>query len=90
MVNLKRIIRRRCSGNFCFAGEAGGIREVELEMRIAGLIVILLGWVIAVSSVTLGSTAAQIFVALLGFVTCLVGIIGVLNRAHLANAIWKQ
>jgi len=45
---------------------------------------------IAVSSVTIGSTAAQIIVALLGFTICLVGIIAVLNRFHLANAIWKQ
>jgi hypothetical protein len=59
-------------------------------MRIAGLIVILLGWMIAVSSVTIGSTGVQIIVALLGFVVCLVGIVGVLNRHHLAHAIWKQ
>ena len=59
-------------------------------MKIAGLIVILLGWFIAVCSVMVASTAAQIIVALAGFSLCLVGIIAVLNRAHLATAVWKQ
>ncbi len=59
-------------------------------MKVLGVIIILLGWVISVSSVSLGSAGAQIFVALLGFVVCLVGMIGVLNRAYLVNAIWKQ
>lgn len=59
-------------------------------MKIAGIIVILLGWMIAVSSVTLGSTGAQLALVLIGLITSLIGIIGVLNRAHLAEAIWKQ
>ncbi len=59
-------------------------------MKLVGVIVILLGWVIAVSSVSIGSAGAQIFVALLGFLVCVVGIVGVLNRAYIATAIWKQ
>lgn len=59
-------------------------------MKVVGVIVIPLGWLIAVSSVTLGSTAVQLVVVALGFLVSLVGIIGILNPAHNANAIWKQ
>ena len=59
-------------------------------MKAVGVLVILLGWLIAVSSVTLGSTAIQLVVVVLGFIVSLVGIIAILNRAHMANAIWKQ
>ncbi len=58
-------------------------------MKIVGLIVILAGWLIAVSSVAVPGVTAQILVAALGFVVALAGIIGVLNQAHLKNAIWK-
>jgi hypothetical protein len=59
-------------------------------MRILGILVILLGWLIAVSSVEVGSTGLQLVVTLLGLGIILVGIIGILNQAHLKNAIWKQ
>ena len=59
-------------------------------MKAVGVLVILPGWLIAVSSVTLGSTAIQLVVVVLGFIVSLVGIIAILNRAHMANAIWKQ
>ena len=58
-------------------------------MKLAGIIVILLGWIIAIMSLTLSNTGVQLAVVLLGFIVSLVGIIGVLNRAHLAEAIWK-
>ncbi len=59
-------------------------------MKLVGIIVVLLGWLIAISSLTLSSTGVQLFVVLLGFIVSLVGIAGVLNRGHLAEAIWKQ
>jgi hypothetical protein len=59
-------------------------------MRILGILVILLGWLIAVSSVEVGSTGLQLVVTLLGLGVILVGIMGILNQAHLKNAIWKQ
>jgi len=59
-------------------------------VKIAGLIVIVLGWLIAVSSTQVSGTGLQLFVALLGFVVSAVGVIGILNRAHLEHAIWKS
>jgi hypothetical protein len=59
-------------------------------MKILGIVVILLGWLIAVSSVEVGSTGLQLVVTLLGLGIILVGIMGILNQAHLKNAIWKQ
>lgn len=59
-------------------------------MKILGLLVILLGWLIAVSSVEVGSTGLQIVVTLIGLGVILFGIMGILNQAHLKNAIWKQ
>ena len=59
-------------------------------MKILGLLVCLLGWLIAINSVQLSSAAAQLFVALLGFVVAGFGAMGILNGAHLKNAIWKS
>lgn len=59
-------------------------------MKLAGIITILLGWLIAISSLTMGSNGIRLIVATLGFAVSAYGIIGVLNRAHLANALWKQ
>jgi 1,4-dihydroxy-2-naphthoate octaprenyltransferase len=59
-------------------------------MKVLGIVVILLGWLIAVSSVEVGSTGLQMVVTLIGLGIILVGIMGILNQAHLKNAIWKQ
>jgi hypothetical protein len=59
-------------------------------MRILGILVILLGWLIAVSSVEVSSTGLQLIVTLLGLGVICFGIMGILNQAHLKNAIWKQ
>jgi hypothetical protein len=59
-------------------------------MKIFGLIVIVLGWLIAVSSVEVSSIGVQFIVALLGLGVICVGIMGILNQAHLKNAFWKQ
>lgn len=59
-------------------------------MKLLGLIIAVLGWLIAVSSVELSNTTVQIFVALLGLLVAGGGVLGVLNGAHLKNAIWKS
>ncbi len=59
-------------------------------MKIAGLIVIVLGWLIAVSSTQVSGVGLQLFVAVLGLIVAAIGIIGILNRAHLEHAIWKS
>ncbi|MGH7815246.1 MAG: hypothetical protein ACREQI_14730 [Candidatus Binataceae bacterium] len=59
-------------------------------MKLVGIIVILFGWFVAVSSVLVGAVIAKLFIATLGFLIALFGIVGVLNPAHNATAIWKQ
>jgi uncharacterized membrane protein len=59
-------------------------------MKIIGLLIAVLGWAIAVSSVEISSVTAQILVALVGFAVAAGGVVGVLNSAHLRNAIWKS
>ncbi len=59
-------------------------------MKIAGLVVTLLGFLISVGS--LGATSSvggRMVMVLVGIAVALVGIIGVLNRAFLNKAIWK-
>lgn len=59
-------------------------------MKILGLLIAILGWFIAISSVELSSPGVQIVVAMAGLVVAGVGVLGVLNNAHLRNAIWKS
>ena len=59
-------------------------------MKVLGLLIAVLGWLIAVSSVELSNVGIQTFVALLGLLVALGGVLGVLNAAHLKNAIWKS
>lgn len=49
----------------------------------------LLGWFIAVLSVKVPGATGEVLVALFGFLFALVGVVGVLNGAHLKNALWK-
>jgi hypothetical protein len=58
-------------------------------MKIIGLAVCVLGWLIAVLSVEVPGAYAQILVALLGLVVAGIGSMGILNRAHMKDAIWK-
>jgi multisubunit Na+/H+ antiporter MnhG subunit len=58
-------------------------------MKILGLLICVLGWLIAVMSVKVPGVYAQIFVALAGFVVAGIGALAILNRAHLRDAIWK-
>jgi hypothetical protein len=59
-------------------------------MKVLGLLIAVVGWLIAVSSVEVSSVGLQTFVAVLGLLVALCGVLGVLNGAHLKNAIWKS
>lgn len=60
-------------------------------MKFAGLILVLVGWLIPVLGLTLtNSGAVRLILCLVGIAVCLVGILGVLNKAYQQNAIWKQ
>lgn len=59
-------------------------------MKLIGLIVVVIGWLIAISSVTVHSMAGQFVLTIVGLAVSIGGVIGILNRAHLANAIWKK
>jgi hypothetical protein len=58
-------------------------------MKIVGVLVTFLGFVISFSSLALGSTGARLAAILLGLIVTLVGILGILNPAFLKHAIWK-
>lgn len=59
-------------------------------MKLVGFLLALFGWLIPVVTVALTpSTAVRMFVSLLGIAIILVGVLAVLNKAHLKHAIWK-
>jgi len=60
-------------------------------MAFAGVLITLLGFIVAVLSVAMTSSiAGRMVVVLIGIAICLIGIIGVLNRAFLKNAVWRR
>jgi hypothetical protein len=58
-------------------------------MKIVGLLVCLLGWLLAVMSVKVPGVYLQMLVAAGGFVVAAIGALAIVNGAHLKNAIWK-
>ncbi len=59
-------------------------------MKLVGLLLALAGWLIPIVTVVLiQSTAVRMTVSILGIAMSLVGILVVLNKAHLKQAIWK-
>ena len=59
-------------------------------MRIVGILLVLAGWLIPVVGIAITqSRAARFVLVLFGIAVTLFGIVGVLNKAHLKNAIWK-
>ncbi len=58
--------------------------------RIIGLLVCIIGWLVAVSSVKVPGVYAQLLVAVLGFIIASIGAMAIVNRYHLKNAIWKE
>ncbi len=60
-------------------------------MAIAGLIVTLLGFIIAVASLGMSSSVGgRMVIVLIGLVVSLVGIIGLVNPAFQKKAVWKK
>jgi len=59
-------------------------------MKLVGLLLALAGWLIPIVTVVLiQSTAVRMTMSILGIAISLVGILVVLNKAHLKEAIWK-
>jgi hypothetical protein len=60
-------------------------------MIYAGILMTLAGFAIAVASLGLTSSVnARLLMVLLGLAVSLFGIIGVINKAYLKNAIWRK
>ncbi len=60
-------------------------------MVVAGLVITLLGFFIAVLSLGVtSSVGGRMAMVLVGMAMSLTGILGVINRAYLKNAIWRK
>jgi len=60
-------------------------------MALAGVVITFLGFLISVMSLTLtSSVGGRMVIVLIGLAVSLIGIIGVINRAFLKNAIWRK
>ena len=60
-------------------------------MRIVGILVALAGWLLPMVALSMTqSTGARFGACVLGIIISLVGILGILNGVHLADAIWKK
>ena len=60
-------------------------------MALAGLIVTILGFLVAVASLGItSSVGGRMGLVLAGIAISLVGIIGVLNRSFLSKAMWRK
>ncbi|HEX4485898.1 MAG TPA: hypothetical protein VH088_06505 [Terriglobales bacterium] len=60
-------------------------------MKLVGMLVALLGWAIAVGGLSItASTGGRIVFCLVGISVAIFGILGIINKAHLKEAIWKH
>ncbi|MGH9547679.1 MAG: hypothetical protein ACRD23_20905 [Terriglobales bacterium] len=60
-------------------------------MKLVGVLLALFGWLLPVVALNMtSSTGVRIFICLLGIGITLTAIIGVLNKAHQKEAVWKQ
>jgi hypothetical protein len=60
-------------------------------MILAGLAITVLGFVISLMSLSMTTSVnGRMVMVLIGLVLNLVGIIGVINRAYLKNALWRK
>ncbi|HKM66482.1 MAG TPA: hypothetical protein VJX70_04890 [Candidatus Acidoferrum sp.] len=60
-------------------------------MILVGLLLTFLGFLISVSSLAVtSSVGGRLVIVLVGLLVSLFGILGVLNKAYLKNAIWKK
>ena len=65
--------------------------EKEIPVKLIGVLLVLVGWLLPILTLTaVQSTGARLFLSLLGIAISLVGILGVLNKVHLKDAIWKK
>ena len=58
-------------------------------MKILGLLVCLLGWLLAVMSIKVPGVYLQMLVAAGGFIVASIGALAIVNGAHLKDANWK-
>jgi hypothetical protein len=60
-------------------------------MTLIGLIVTFIGFLISVFSLSITSSVnGRMVIVLIGLIVSLVGIIGVINRGYMKNAIWRK
>lgn len=60
-------------------------------MALAGVVITFLGFLISVMSLSMASSVGgRMVMVLIGLAVSLIGIIGVINRAFLKNAIWRK
>jgi hypothetical protein len=60
-------------------------------MALAGLALTLVGFLIAVLSLTMASsTSGRLVIVLIGIAVSLVGILGLINPAYQKHAVWKK
>ncbi|MEQ1946491.1 MAG: hypothetical protein ABL995_04845 [Bryobacteraceae bacterium] len=60
-------------------------------MTIAGLALALLGFLISVFSLSMTTdNTMRMIIVLVGIAVSLFGIVGVINRAYMRNAIWRK
>jgi hypothetical protein len=58
-------------------------------MKIVGVLVAILGFIVSFSSLALSSTGGRFAVVIVGLAISLFGILGILNSAHIKHSIWK-
>ena len=59
-------------------------------MKLIGVLVILVGWAVAVLGLSMSqSVGVRMVMAVVGIVVSLIGILGVVNKAHQKEAPWK-
>jgi hypothetical protein len=60
-------------------------------MALAGVVITFLGFLISVMSLGMtSSVGGRMVMVLIGLAVSLIGIIGVINRAFLKNAVWRK
>lgn len=60
-------------------------------MKLMGILVVLAGWLIPVVGLNVtSSNGARFLLAVLGIALSIFGILGMLNKAYLKEAIWKK
>lgn len=60
-------------------------------MALAGVVITFLGFLISVMSLGMtSSVGGRMVMVLIGLAISLIGIIGVINRAFLKNAVWRK